>query len=85
MISQIQRILKRDGLSMLLIRILAKILHVDIGFRAAKNKAWKILQAKYNLVVGHGPFKGMKLSNDVWWSPNDRITQTLGIYEQHVL
>lgn len=85
MISRLQNALKSDGLSMLLVRVLAKILRVDIGFRAAKNKAWKILQAKYNLVVAHGPFKGMKLSNDVWWSSNDRITQTLGIYEQHVL
>lgn len=85
MIRRIIRVIKRDGVSIFLVRVLAKILRVDIGYQAAKNKVWQILEEKYGLVVAHGPFKGMKLSEDVWWSKNDRITQMLGIYEEHVL
>jgi tRNA G46 methylase TrmB len=40
---------------------------------------------KYNYEVAYGPFKGMKLNKDIWWSKNDRITQTLGTYEEHIL
>ena len=85
MINRVLKALKRDGVSLLLVRMLAKILRVDIGYQAAKNKARQILEEKYGLVVAHGPFKGMKLSKDVWWQKNDRITQILGIYEKHVL
>lgn len=85
MISRIARGIKRDGISLFVIRVLARILRVDIGYQAAKNKAWNILEEKYDHVVAYGPFKGMKLSDDIWWSRNDRITQTLGIYEEHVV
>ena len=44
MIRRIIRVIKRDGVSLFLIRLLAKILHVDIGYEAAKNKAWQILE-----------------------------------------
>ncbi len=85
MIRRIVRVIKRDGVSVFLIRVLAKILRVDIGYQVAKNKAWQILEEEYGLVIAYGSFKGMKLSDDVWWSKNDRITQMLGIYEEHVL
>ena len=85
MIRRIIRVLLRDGLSFLIVRVVAKILRVNIGMQRAKDKAWAILEDRYNLAIAYGPFKGMKLSEDVWWSKNDRITQTLGIYEEHVL
>lgn len=85
MIKRIIRVIKRDGISLFIIRVLARILRVDIGYQAAKNKAWKILESKYGNEIAYGPFKGMKLSDEVWWSNNDRITQMLGIYEEHVL
>ena len=85
MIRRIIRVIKRDGISLFFIRVLARILRVEIGYQAAKNKAWKILQEKYGHVIAYGPFKGMKLSYDIWWSKNDRITQMLGTYEVHVL
>jgi len=85
MIRRIIRVIKRDGASLFLIRLLAKILRVDIGYQASKNKAWQILEKKYGHVIAYGPFKGMKLSDEVWWSNNDRITQMLSIYEEHIL
>lgn len=85
MINRLRGALQRDGLSFLLIRIIAKILNVDIGVQHAKTKAWNILEKRYNHTIAYGPFKGMSLSEDVWWSKNDRITQTLGVYEEHVL
>ena len=85
MIARLISVLKRDGLSYFLVCVLAKILRVNIGMQRAKDKAWNILRERYNYHVAYGPFKGMKLSEDVWWSKNDRITQTLGIYEEHIL
>ena len=79
------RALRRDGLSFFIIRIVSKILQVDIGVQRAKTKAWNILEKRYNYKIAYGPFKGMKLFENVWWSKNDRITQTLGIYEEHVV
>ena len=79
MIRGIIRVLQRDGLSFLIVRAVAKILRVNIGMQRAKDKAWAILEDRYNLAIAYGPFKGMKLSEDVWWSKNDRITQTLVI------
>ena len=85
MIKKIYRVLKCDGFSLFLIKVIARILSVDIGVQAAKNKAWDILLKKHSYLVAYGPFSGMKLNENVWWSKNDRITQTLGIYEDHVL
>jgi hypothetical protein len=84
-INRIYRVLQRDGISLFLVKAIAKILRVDMGIQVEKNKAWDILFGKYNYAVAYGPFKGMKLNKNVWWSKNDRITQTLGVYEEHVL
>ena len=85
MIFRLIRVVKRDGFLPAFIRVLAKFLRVEIGIQAEKNKAWEILLKKYNYTVAHGAFKGMKLNKKLWWSKNDRITQTLGIYEEHIL
>ena len=44
MISRIVRVVKRDGFSVFCIRVLARLLRVDIGVQAVKNKAWGILE-----------------------------------------
>lgn len=85
MVARLIKVLRRDGLSFLIVRLIANILRVEIGIQRAKNKAWAILKERYSFVIAHGPFKGMLLAEDVWWSGNDRITQTLGVYEEHVL
>ena len=85
MIFRLIRVVKRDGFLLTFIRVIAHFLRVEIGMQAAKNKAWEILLKKYNYTVAHGSFKGMKLNQKVWWSKNDYITQTLGIYEEHIL
>jgi len=79
------RILKHDGLSLIIVRTVAKILGVQGEMQRAKDKAWVVLKERHNYKVAYGAFKGMILSRDVWWSKYDRITQTLGIYEEHVL
>lgn len=84
MISHLIRVYKRDGLLLFIIRVIAKILHLDL-VKIAKNKAWKIIKEKHNNIVAYGPFKGMNLGNDFWRSKNDQISQILGIYEEHVL
>lgn len=39
----------------------------------------------FNSTVHYGPFKGLKLSNETWWSLSDRGSMILGIYEKEVL
>ena len=85
MIGRLIRNLQKDGLPFFIVRGVAKLLRVNIGFKRAKDKAWKILEEQYGLIIAYGPFKGMKLSENLSWSKEDRITQTLGIYEEHVL
>lgn len=36
-------------------------------------------------LIRHGPFKGMRLSEETWWGKNDLGAQTLGLYEPSVL
>ena len=76
---------KQHGWAYLIVLGFAKCLGVKLDIQRAKDKAWKVLKEKHQMRVGYGPFKGMKLNEKVWWSANDRITQTLGIYEEHVL
>ena len=83
MIKRIYRIFKRDGIRLFLVKLIAKSLAVDIGVRKLKNEVWSILLKKYNYKVAYGPFKGMTLAKKMWWG-NDWITQTLGIYEEHL-
>jgi len=84
-ISRVIRIIKRDGLGWSFLRVVALFLRQPLEVQRAKNKVWGALLKKYKYKVAHGPFKGMTLGENVWWSANDRITQTLGIYEKHVL
>lgn len=51
----------------------------------AKEKVLAHVLNVHNGVVAYGPFKGMKLSRDVWWGRFDVISKTLGTYEQHVV
>lgn len=84
MFSKLIKALKRDGLRYMVIRLLAKLLGEEIGIQRTKTTAWNILKARYGYTVAYGPFKGMQLAEDVWWSKNDRTTQLLGIYEERV-
>ena len=81
---RILRILKRDGIKLFLVKLFAKVLGVDIGPNRLKKEVWAILSREYSGKVAYGPFKGMLLPDTLWWG-DDRITQTLGIYEEHVL
>ena len=85
MIRRIISIIKRDGIRFFLVKLIAKILAVDINIiQSFKREVWSILREKHNHKVAYGPFKGLSLPKKLWWG-DDRITQTLGIYEEHVL
>jgi len=43
------------------------------------------LAAQMSYTVAHGPFRGLKLSQERWWSAADRGSMLLGIYEGEVL
>lgn len=75
---------RRIGFKLAVVRLLAKLLRCEIEPYAARKKAWNILVKKHGHKVAYGPFEGMKLPQKLWWG-DDRITQTLGTYEEHVL
>ena len=83
--SRTARILRRDGIRWAVKRRITRILTKPFCIQRAKNKVWQALLKKHNYIVAYGPFEGMQLGKDVWWSKNDRITQILGVYEQHVM
>ncbi len=76
---------KSEGLRWTFIRKLARLIGQPLDIQRSKDKIWDILLNKYSYKVAYGPLKGMLLNKDTWWSKNDRITQTLGVYEQHVM
>ena len=69
----------------MLLRVIAKMLRISLEVQRAKDKALSKLIQKYDHRVGYGVFKGMLLGKNVHWSKNDKITQILGVYEEHVL
>ena len=77
-------LIKRDGIRYFLLRLIAKIIGIDIGVGKFRQEVWSIISKEHNHKVAYGPFKGMSLPKKVWWG-DDRISQTLGIYEEHVL
>jgi hypothetical protein len=83
--SKLARVIRRDGFGWFVMRVVAMALNQKMEIQRAKDKAWNILSEKYHLTVAYGPLKGMQLSDDTWWSSNDKITQLLGIYECHVM
>lgn len=84
MLNKLINVVKRDGFRYSAVRIIARLLRVEIGIHRAKSKAWAIIQAQHDYTVGYGIFKGMKLNKTVWWSKNDQVTQLLGSYEEHI-
>ncbi len=84
-VSRLFQAVKRDGLSYFTLRMLARLLNQPSDIQRVKDKVWAMLRQKHQMRVAYGPFKGMKLNDNVWWSNNDRITQTLGIYEEPVM
>ena len=86
-LKRLSRAIKRDGIRYFIIRSTMRILRYPErdNIQEAKTKVFEILNERYRMVVAYGPFKGMKLNPNVWWSTNDLNTQMLGIYEQHVL
>lgn len=83
--SKFTRALRRDGLTWSVVRIFLYLLKKPNEIQRAKIKILNVLLNKYNYTIAYGPFKGMKLSPNPWWSKNDLITQILNVYENHVL
>ena len=82
---KIYKIIIRDGFRYTIIRIFARILGQNLEIQRVKDKVLNMLLEKHDYRVAYGPFKGMHLNYDTWWSKNDLITQTLGIYELHII
>ena len=62
-----------------------KLLSLKSDIVKAKEKVLLHLLNMHKATVAYGPFKGMKLSQDVWWGKFDLSTKMLGVYEHHVL
>ena len=79
------RYLKKEGFRAFFIEVLRRIFPVPTYRERMKNRVLNKLLAEYKGVVAYGPFKGMQLSESVWWGKYDLITKMLGEYEADVL
>lgn len=50
-----------------------------------KEKIYYDANALFRNQVAYGLFKGMKISNNVWWGKYDALSKYLGQYEPHIL
>ena len=55
------------------------------GVGKRRYKLSRSINTLLHSTVKYGPFKGMKLSNDERWAPNDRSSILLGLYELEVM
>ena len=50
-----------------------------------KMKINKDISKDYNNIIQYGVFKGMKMSEKVWWGKFDLANKIFGQYETHVI
>ncbi len=64
-----------------------KLLKVGIGnpIKVRRLRLSILINKIFNSTVAYGPFKGLKLANNLWWGSEDRPSILLGLYEQEVL
>lgn len=86
-INRLTRAIARDGFRYFLVRMFMRLLRIEVpdAIKDAKLKALSLVKEKYGNRVAFGPFAGMLLNDSVWWSREDQITQTLGVYESHIV
>ena len=76
---------KRFGFGLFIIKIICKIFFMKSEIEKYKELVWDKVKERYGLEVAFGPFKGMKLSPNAWWSKKNMTAQVLGIYESNVI
>ena len=88
MLKKILKILKKYGLRFLLSLVLNTLIRKmglfdKIELTSIKNEVE--LKSLFNNQVAYGPFKGMKMSDQIWWGKNDSASKYFGEYESHIL
>ena len=87
-ISKAKHLIKNYGLkyyfSRLILRLIYKSFSID-HMSLAKEKIRVDANSIFKNIISHGPFKGMILSDQVWWGKYDLVSKYLGQYEEHVL
>jgi len=61
------------------------VLQAKSDFTQQRFRLSEALAQQFNYTVRYGPFAGMSLNRESWWSAADRGAMMLGIYEQEVL
>ena len=78
---------KSDGLNVALQKSFTNLMRKSKPtslIKKERRRLSKELMKLHNNTVAYGPFRGMKLSEDVWWGKGDRAAMILGLYEQEV-
>lgn len=85
---RIREILETYGLQYLL-SIIASVFIRKLGLydrlQLTKEKIRMDADNLFEKKVAYGPFKGMLLSDEVWWGKYDLLSKYLGQYEEHVM
>jgi hypothetical protein len=61
------------------------VLGAKTDFTQQRYRLSEELAQQCDYTIQHGPFAGVRLSRDSWWSAADRGAMLLGMYEQEVL
>ncbi len=87
-VRKLSNILKEDGMKYFISKLISFFIgkfglfnHTQIIKKEMKKKAHDI----FNQKVAYGPFRGMYISEEIWWGENDVISKYLGEYEGHIL
>tara|TARA_B110000503_G_C7154191_1_gene416559 strand:- start:165 stop:986 length:822 start_codon:yes stop_codon:yes gene_type:complete len=76
---------KEDGFLKAAKKIISWVFRKFDAIHYRRIKISDKLDKLFNSTVKYGPFKGLKLTNKIWWGSTDRGSMLLGIYEKQVL
>ncbi len=85
MIKTMSNYFKVYGFSSFLLKIFARIFFLESELERCKKIAWRHVSGRYGREIAFGPFKGMILSPNSWWSQKNMTAQILGTYESHIM
>ncbi len=69
MLDKLIKVLRRDGVRWTLLRLVGRVLLLEMEIKKTKKRILKKLIDEHGLTMAYGPFKGQRLSEDPSWDP----------------
>jgi hypothetical protein len=74
-----------DGLNKTLVKTYNWLKHTEDPITQKRLEISRKLSKVLNSTVSYGPFRGLRIAIDPWWSELEKAAMLLGLYEQEVL